>query len=241
MMLPIEQTLEASSRSLGEPLIDRYNVLKHDLLEDGGTSEYWAAGFRFGNNHGPSHIKRVLEHLDQLLGPDPTRIINPYELYLTMMSVLYHDVGILGGRSRHADRSGEFLYQKEEDNRYIFDSRDREIIRAAVVSHSSSKDIDDECSVFQEAEIIRNHIVRPRTVAALVRFADELDEDHRRADPLIEKRIGVGEESRFYWRFCQRILGIKADRDRLIININIKFEPDDCCAVAIVDGETRRV
>jgi hypothetical protein len=122
MLLGIETILKKQSLKLGKPLFERYAVLKHSLLSDGGAYEYWAAGFPEGNDHGPSHITRVLEHLDQLLGPNPIRskIIEPYELFLTMMAVLYHDVGILGGRSRHADRSGDYLFFEERGNDYIF-------------------------------------------------------------------------------------------------------------------------
>src|ERR1700689_4475910 len=135
--LRIEKTLQTESQKIGKPLFERYSVLKDVLLGEEGVYEQWASGFPQGNNHGPSHIKRVLEHLDQLLGPNPikAKIINPYELFLTMMSVLYHYVGILGGRSRHADRSGDLLFKEEAGNTYIFDPRDLEILRAAVVSH----------------------------------------------------------------------------------------------------------
>jgi hypothetical protein len=239
--LGIEKILQAESRKIGKPLFERYLVLKDVLLGDEGVYEQWASGFPKGNNHGPSHIKRVLEHLDQLVGPNPIKVkaIEPYELFLTMMGVLYHDVGILGGRSRHADRSGDYLFKQESGNTYIFNPRDREILRAAVVSHSSSKDIEDECRQFQAVEIIANYRVRPRMIAALVRLADELDEDSRRADPIIERRIDVSDDSKFYWRFSQRILGIQPDRKTLVINVNIDFQPEDVGKVMVVDKEAR--
>src|SRR5437667_5611853 len=90
--------IEESLRGAHQELYDRYAVLKNRLL----SKEYPFAMMRFegGNDHGPGHIQRVLEKLDQLLGADPLtpRLINTYELFLTMMSVLYHDVGMLRAR-----------------------------------------------------------------------------------------------------------------------------------------------
>ena len=71
--------------------------------------EHWAAGFPEGNNHGGGHIRRVLEKLDQLLGPDPLKSLNAYELFLARMAILYHDIGLLRQREGHAEISGELL------------------------------------------------------------------------------------------------------------------------------------
>jgi hypothetical protein len=45
-----------------------------------------------------------------------------------------------------------------------------------------------------------------------------LDEDFRRADPTLQGRLNVPEESRFFWEFSQRISGIKPD----VISHNIE-------------------
>jgi hypothetical protein len=230
----IERELKAAS---GEtPFYEKYVLLKHRLLKS--EYEHWAAAFPHGNNHGPGHINRVLDNLDRILGGSLQEgIVTSYELFLAMMAILYHDVGILRARKDHADTSGKFL--DEENDTYIFDHRDREIIRAAVVSHSSSKDIDQECAAFSAAESIGPHTARPRVIAALVRLADELDEDHRRADPNVAKKLNIGEEAQFFWQFCQRILAIRPDRKSQSIQINIQFEPDDAGRRVTVGGAPR--
>jgi len=230
-VLSIERRLRKASPTLHA----KYTVLADRLLTH--EYEHWAAKFPFGNNHGPSHIKRVLENLDQLLGKDPLAkgLLNAYELFLTMMSVLYHDVGILGERETHADISASYIH--EEKNEYIFDERDRAIIEAAVVSHSSSKEIERECAQFAEVETIGSETVRPRVVAALVRLADELDEDYRRADPNVASKLGVDKESEFYWQFCQRILGVQPDPQMLEIHISVKFKKDDVGRTVRVKAE----
>ena len=144
----LEQSLKQAEKKVGKPLCARYQVLKERLF----TQEYahWATAFPGGNDHGPGHIERVLEKLDQLIDGNTARRapLRPYELFLAMLSILYHDIGILRGRAGHADTSG--LLVGDERNDYLIDVRDRDIISAAVVSHSSSKDIADETAGFAD-------------------------------------------------------------------------------------------
>jgi len=230
----IEESLRRAEQEVGKPLCANYEVLKKRLL----TQEYahWATKFPGGNDHGPGHIERVLEKFDQLIdgNPEERPLLRPYELFLAMLSILYHDIGMLRGREGHADASG--LLVGNEDNDYLIDARDRDVIRAAVVSHSSSKDIGEETAEFDDEELIGGQSVRPRVIAALVRLADELDEDYRRADPTLQSRLDVPEESRFFWEFCQRISGIKPDLASHTININIRFTVEDVGRNVVVNG-----
>lgn len=125
--LEIEKSLEKASSN--EPYYARYEILKNRVLNY--EYEHWGVAWGQGNNHGPAHIKRVLENLNRLLGPGFLRkkIITPYELFLTMMSILYHDVGILRGRAGHANVSGSFL---KDESEIFFDSRDIDIVKACL-------------------------------------------------------------------------------------------------------------
>jgi hypothetical protein len=231
----LEQSLKQAEEEVDKPLWEKYKVLKERLSKQ--EYAHWATAFPGGNDHGPSHIERVLEKFDQLIDgntahPAPLR---PYELFLAMLSILYHDIGMLRGRAGHADASG--LLVGEERNEYLIDIRDRDVISVAVVSHSSSKDIAEETAGFAEEELIGGQSVRPRVIAALVRLADELDEDFRRADPDLQRRLNVPEESRFFWEFCQRISGIKPDLISRNINIDVRFDADDVGRNVVVNGQ----
>jgi len=108
-MLAIERSLKEAPERPGTKLWPRYELMKDRLL----TVEYAQvmSGFPGGNDHGPQHILRVMAHLDHVLAPDPTAHLNPYELFLAMMAVLYHDVGILRGRKdRRSSRSSRMPF-----------------------------------------------------------------------------------------------------------------------------------
>lgn len=229
MVLGIEDTLEG----VGGGFIEKYRLMKDRLLNC--EYEHWAAGFPEGNNHGRGHINRVLEYLDYLVGPEPLEHLSVYELFLAMMSILYHDIGLLRQRQGHADISKQLL-EDDANDRYIINPIDKEIIAAAVVSHSSSKDIPDECARFSEVEFIGQHRARPTVIASLVRLADELDEDHRRADPVLQGRLHLPQESNFFWLFCQRVRGVRPILVTKQINFNVKFEPIDLGALGPLPG-----
>jgi hypothetical protein len=197
--------------------------------------EHWAAGFPKGNNHARGHITRVLENLDRLLAPKPLDHLDPYELFLTIMSILYHDIGLLKQRKGH-EAISKALLEGDTNDAYVINPIDKEIIAAAVVSHSGRRDIEQECSRFSPEEIIGDHRARPRVVAALVRLADELDEDHRRADAILQRRLDIPPDSAFFWRFCQRVRGIRPNAIAKRIDFNLAFEVQDTQTVGPVPG-----
>jgi hypothetical protein len=232
-MLRTEKALENAEGAFAE----KYHLMKERLLNV--EYEHWAAGFAAGNNHGRGHITRVLENLDHLLGSNPLKHLSVYELFLAMMSILYHDIGLLQKRQGHADIS-KALLEGDTNDAYIINPIDKEIIAAAVVSHSSSKDIAKESSSFSPEEIIGNHRARPMVIAALVRLADELDEDYRRADPILQGRLKLPAESRFFWLFNQRVRGVRPDLATKRIDLNLALKPEDITTYGkLPGGETR--
>jgi hypothetical protein len=76
-------------------------------------------------------------------------------------------------------------------------------------------------------------------VAALVRLADELDEDFRRGDPKVAKKLGISEDSKFYWQFNQRIQAVRPDRATREIWIGVRFEPKDVDATVRLSSTQR--
>ena len=228
-----ELGIELALGQAGGDFSTKYRLMKSRLLEV--EYEHWAAGFPEGNSHGRSHIQRVLAYLDLMLGKDPLQHLSVYELFLTMMSILYHDVGILRARKGHPEISKQLL-EDDQNDAYVINKIDKEIIAAAVVSHSSSKDIAKECARFSSEEIVGKHRARPTVVAALVRLADELDEDHRRADPILQVKLGPPATSEFFWRFCRRVRGVRPDLVAKRIDFNMAFEPDDTTYCGTLPG-----
>jgi hypothetical protein len=198
-----EQLLSQHDQSNGTSLYASYRVLYTGLRD-----EVYPFALRLwpeGNDHGWGHIERVLEYLDRLAGPNPLSALGLYEVYLAMISVLYHDIGMLRGRSEHSIASQSIIDGMLGD-RYIPDKLAREIASIAARTHSSNEDIAANFISYPIEVTIGGERVRPRTVAALVRLADELDEDYRRA-PEAARAISRLNDSP-YWHFCSVITGV---------------------------------
>lgn len=85
-------------------------------------------------------------------------------------------------------------------------------------------------------------------IAAVVRLADELDEDERRAPANVQDAISLAASaagtaplapgSQFFWRFCQRISGIEVDFGRKEILVDAKLQPGDLVDTVLKDGKS---
>lgn len=238
MPLQIENYLQKIEQSSGTKYFSKYQVVKDYVF--GNHYNYWGLGFPGGNDHGKPHIERVLEHLNNLLGMDSLTVldsINDYELYLVMMAILFHDIGIVKQRENHAQISKSIF--ENSGNSYILNDLDKEIIAVAVVCHSSSKNIEQECMSFSSEETIGNQRVRPRLVAALVRLADEIDEDSRRTPVAVQHDANIPSTSEFFWRFGQRIAGVQANKTRKEIIFNIQFKQEDISHSVMLGNEQK--
>ncbi len=227
MMLRIERALEQhekdSYESAGENFFTKYKLAKERLTKI--IYIRTAGGFREGNDHGPQHILRVLGYLDRIPGEPGVATLSPYELYLVAMSVLYHDIGLLHQRKKHSEISAHLL--KAENSGFLFDPHDKEFMAIAIKDHSSSQDIKEDSRNFSTVEYVRNHSVRIRLIAALVRLADELDEDHRRAPADLQQLLPLPNESKFYWAFNQHIQSVEPQLRNNSIRITMSVNDED--------------
>ncbi len=217
-------------------LFEKYSVIKKQLQDKVQTR--WCARWAEGNDHGPRHIERVLEYLAEILGPDPIRAgrLNAFELFLAATAVVAHDLGVMHGREDHAKRSAQIVKIVAATNTLLFGPPAVRVLGPAIVCHSSHVDIDVGCQGLPPVVgKIGRYDVRPRFIAALVRLADELDEDYRRAEKWVQDLAEIPEASRPYWEFCQRIQGIRLDGSNIVFDV--VFEPEDA-GRWVLAGET---
>jgi len=180
----------------------------------------------FYTDHGFNHIERIFERLfdllkphlltdDQVISPQGRKRINSdklseklnaYDLYLLMSSVLWHDVGNLYGRKEH-EKNIYKLFDRAKN--FLHDRNSADWIEKIGKAHSGAAAIDANIERGQLNEGIFTY--HPRFLAALLRFADELDEDKRRISERIDD---IPDGSKAYWFFCR-------------CNDSIKVEPED--------------
>lgn len=234
----LQRSIDVLLRTYDEDLLAKYRTIKQQLTTNVQTR--WCGKWPEGNDHGPGHIERVLANLAALLSGDSVErgFVGIYEVFLAATAVVAHDIGIIDGRKCHAERSAELLDLLASKNIFLFDSYSRAILDVAIRCHSSSADIELTCQHLAEVETLHGHRVRPRFVAAIVRLADELDEDHRRAEAWVQPFLPLPPASSPYWEFCQRIAGVAINRNDIVFTV--AFEPEDVLRFVAIEGSDER-
>jgi hypothetical protein len=218
----METDLERRSKAKGRLFFENYNHLKGQLL----SGEYLFVLHRFegGNDHGPEHIQRVLEYLDRLLG-EHAKDLSDLELYLLLCAVLLHDQGLLLGRQDHP-RASQRLIRLPEYRNY-FEKIEAEYLGRIVAAHSGAGEIEREFKGYKDRESVGGCLIRPRYLASLLRLADELDEDYRRAKWRIFDKIFLPEDSLIYWLVNLTIASVEPSPSEGVIRVTCEYANGD--------------
>jgi len=148
------------------------SVLLHNVYEEIRGSEPDLT------DHGPRHIRHVLENVFKLLKHD-FNYFRPMEHYVLGLGVLFHDVGNLHGRKNHDKRIARFYDHVRSGHEF---AQEKSLVVRVSQAHSGEArngsrntlaDVPEESQLDGEP-------VRTREVAAIVRFADELAEGRQR-------------------------------------------------------------
>lgn len=186
---------------------------------------------QYMTDHGPGHIGRILEKLSGLLTyyiPSPgtelpnDRLLNLYELNLLLSSVIWHDIGNLYGRSTHATSAGTIFDQVK---RFLYDDYEIEWVPKIVKAHSGDGAIERYIDV--ESTYVHDLPIYPMFLAALLRFADEIDEDSRRIGEKVYDIIP--EQKKAYWFFCKcnQSVRIVPDLEGCTISVDSKIQKQE--------------
>lgn len=141
-------------------------------------------------SHGKAHIESVEFYADTLIG-QRLQYLFPEELYILLMGVLCHDIGMVSGdRSLHNVMSYKYVIGKESEGTIIVpDDNYKKPIALLCLGHRDHDNengkkiytLTDSCIIDNKTETIKevikiNHTkVHLQYIAAILRLADELD------------------------------------------------------------------
>jgi len=219
---------------------DRYKVIKGFLNDHvykfiGAATSAEDQGVY--TDHSIDHFNLVIKYAGELLGlqvegelPIQNQKIglNPYEVFITLVSILLHDAGNVRGRAGHEKRPfkmfismGVAAYNDEMEARTI-----AKVARAHgghIGTVHSPKDKDtirglklDISSAYGSTQY------RPRLIAALVRFADEICETKNRASRFMIAHDCLPQQSEIYHHYANSITSVIVDLPSR--NISILYE-----------------
>lgn len=182
--------------------------------------------------HGAQHFDAVIQTMGDLLGIQEDIDfsifckITPYELFILLLAIRFHDIGNIRGRENHEKKIKECLPQSIEK---LLPRFERSLIIKIAAAHGGThaKNGKDTISALEEVTGSGRSKVRVRSLAALVRIADELSENSDRTSSLIsENRQIIPDENMIYHKYAESIMSLSYDCQERCISItyNIRFE-----------------
>jgi hypothetical protein len=225
--LTIEEELErrvgrGSKDDLAKDLWNRYQTMKSYLGD--AYYRFILSNCPWYTDHGERHINSVIETASRLLARQLEARkkeddgLSSLDLFLVLSAILWHDVGNVEKRSGHAEQIPEMA----EKIKGVFPSvAVRRVAEEIARAHSGKEGLkipraDETCSVDH-----RSITVYPRSMAAVVRFADEVSENQTRISA--ELLEAVPEGSKIYWEYASCISSSVPDvsRERVVVTFDI--------------------
>jgi hypothetical protein len=197
--LPLEKRLETEADRTGEfpntsfNYYQKYCEIKRFLAE-----QYYktaGAGLALGGErytlHNIDHVDDVVRRAGDLIGlgagiPDAAYTkLKPYELFVLLYAILLHDAGNTHGREEHERAPRAIL--RELGTISGLGEIEQRLVASIAQAHGGKTRVGDKDTITnvipEPVSSIENLKVHGRRLAALVRLADELSENPRRADP----------------------------------------------------------
>jgi len=225
-ILPLEAALEARAKTDedAKAFWHHYNSVKIYLAKE--YYRWIQANLPFFTDHGEQHIQSVIQVasllLSKHLNPDGKSQLSSLDIFLILSGILWHDVGNVYNRSEHSQLVAEMT---EKIKTLIFPTLQiHRLVDEISKAHSGKKGLniprlDEYCATSNQ-----NYEVNPRALAAIVRFADEVSENHSRISRALLPKIP--DENRIYWEYANCISASTPEPERFRVVVTVEIQRD---------------
>jgi len=187
------------------------------------------------NDHGIDHFERVENNFHEIISKSHLTL-NSCELLLALLSIWFHDIGLflgrkdgedpIEGRKEHYRRVRDVINRLEEQGNIAnMDNAQKELLISICEGHSRKV---DQLTINETVEW-NGETVRPQMLSSILRVADALDIDKRRAPESIFDLFGesIPVRSREHWEKHFMISGIIINPNYSSVDVSVflnKFE-----------------
>lgn len=189
------------------------------------------------NDHGSDHVAMVVRRAGDLLfqgeGQWP---ITPYEAFILLLAIHFHDVGNYLGRSRHEERIDQVM--RDLGSEFLGgDSIEQRMIKDVAMAHGGTRNGSmDTIGQLSYERTTPNVFL----LAAILRFADELADDYSRTSRFLIKQdtkaLYKGSEAYHHYSAALRRVTIDSTQRR----IELRFElPADLTSRKLAKNDSR--
>ena len=201
-------------------ITDKLNTWVHEFVNQG--SMITDGGFL--TDHGPKHIKNVIKQATQLVvAMNEEDQLNPFEVYILLMSIHVHDVGNILSRNGHEINS-IVVIDHLKDSLVRYDRIEWSAIYDIASAHGGKEK--DKISKLPVSEPIHNINVRYQLLSAILKFADELGEDSSRAARYLETINKLPEFSEIYHQYALSLHSLIINVKDRMVSMHFDIEED---------------
>lgn len=193
-------------------------VEKGAMLRDGGML----------TDHGPKHIATVIERASSLLCHPEEAFpkLTAYEVYILLLAIHFHDVGNIFGRARHEARHADVMDRFTDHLGHEMVEK-QAILRIARAHGGSINGNKDTISRLRRVEPVLGKVVRYQTLAAILRFADELADDSHRASRIGNLLGIIPEGSEVYHAYARSLHSVMVNPGERRVALHFCFLKDE--------------
>jgi hypothetical protein len=178
--------------------------------------------------HNAEHFDEVVLYAGELLGvKDGSEDIklSPYELYVLLVAIRVHDAGNIHGRQEHEKKC--FSVLRNCGAAAGDDDAEKKIIGNIAQAHGGKSPSGDKDTIgaLEQVSGISRHRIRPRLIAAIVRFADEICESRGRASNYLLSHGSLPKHSELFHRYAASITesSITLEDRRISLRYTVKL------------------
>jgi hypothetical protein len=186
-------------------------------------------------DHGPDHIRMVMHRASKIIHSEPgmnkpfDTELTPYEVFLLLMAIHFHDVGNRYGREGHETKILQTMATIPQ--MASFGTAEQRAIARIASTHGGRVDHDKDTirKILPEgSQTISGTMYRPQMIAAILRLADELAEDSTRADTFaLLNPAEIPPESRLYHKYAQRLDSIHIMPEEKKVNMEFSVYEEE--------------
>ena len=206
-------------------LDDHLNQNVHPTVNQGAT----AKGDGWLTDHGSQHVTTVIHRAGELVANRDNHesvILTPYETFLLITAIHFHDVGNVFGRDGHERHIADIMAQLD-DNTIGSDAVEKRMIRDIAMAHGGYVDGNgqdkDTIGHLSWEQPRGNTEPRMQFLAAVLRFADELADDHTRTNRfLVANRLLRRSEA--YHMYADRLRRVDVQLENQKVRLHFELD-----------------
>jgi len=151
--------------------------------------------------------------------------ITPYELFILLMAIRVHDAGNIYGRERHEESCFKIIKDISS-----LDGYEAKFIGDIASAHGGKIGEDkDKISRLNEELVNCSARFRPRLLAAILRFADELCETRKRTSKVLMEHIP--RENQVYHKYSESIIYSSINHEPTRVQIGYQIDEESATAL----------